>query len=154
MINQNLYQQLILDHNRSPRNYGKLDNPTHFSEGYNALCGDHFLIYLNLDSSGRIVEEIKFSGEGCAISKASASMMSEIFTKKSIDEVRELFDLFKRLVKGQPISQAEEKKISKLIIFANIHKYPSRIKCAILAWHAVAAALDNKKQTSSENVEI
>ena len=93
-ISKSLYQQLILDHNRSPRNYGKLVNPTHFSEGYNALCGDRFLVYLNLDPQKKVIDDIKFSGEGCAISKASASIMSEIFLKKSVSEAKELFVLF------------------------------------------------------------
>ncbi len=153
-MNQNLYQQLILDHNRSPRNYGKIENPSHFSEGYNALCGDYFLVYLTLDEKNQTVKEIKFSGDGCAISKASASMMSELIINKKLPEIKNYFAIFKRLVKGEKLISEEEEVMSKLIIFANIHKYPSRVKCAILAWYTVIAALENKDKTSSENEEI
>ncbi len=152
-ISKELYQQLILDHNRSPRNFGKPEKYTHYSEGYNALCGDHYWVYLTLEND-ELIKEIKFSGEGCAISKASASMMSELCLNKTKAEVLNLFDIFKKLVKEGSLSEAESQQMRKLMIFKNIFQYPSRVKCAILAWYTIVSALEKNQQTTSEGVDI
>jgi len=131
-----LYQQVILEHNRKPRNFGKLERASHQSEGYNPICGDHFWVYLQLSAEGR-VEKLTFEGSGCAISKASASMMTEALQGKTDAEALALCDQFHHLVKGEAVTVP----MGKLVVFANIWKYPARVKCAALAWHAVQGAL-------------
>ncbi len=137
-----LYQEFILEHNRSPRNFGKIEN-THFSEGYNPLCGDHYTVYLRIKDDK--IEEISFEGKGCAISKASASMMTEILEGKTVEESLELFSKFYKLVEGEKVEN-----IGSLEILKGVSKYPSRVKCATLAWHAMKSAINNKEVATTE----
>jgi nitrogen fixation NifU-like protein len=144
-----LYQQVILQHNKSPRNFGELPEATHKAEGFNPLCGDHFHVALVLNEDG-IVSQVKFSGEGCAISKAAASMMTQAVTGKSIADVQRLFGEFHALVTGKLDPENQSNHLGHLKIFAGIRKFPARVKCASLSWHAVVAALDKKNQISTE----
>ncbi len=144
-----LYQQVILDHNKKPHNFGKLEKPTHFAEGYNPLCGDHLQIYLNIDPAGKITD-IAFEGSGCAISKASASMMTTSLKGKTVDEAKKLFDEFHQLVIGKLDPNQKETSLGKLSIFSGIWQYPARVKCAILSWYAMKGALNNIQSISTE----
>lgn len=148
---QNLYREMILEHSRKPRNYGKLPAATHSAEGYNPLCGDHIWIYLR-DAEDRIVEA-RFDGDGCAICKASASLMTEILANKSHVEAEALFQAFHALITGRgsdhPIE--EENLLGKLKAFAGVAQYPARVKCASLAWHTMKAALYGTNTTSTEH---
>lgn len=132
-----LYQQVILDHNRNPRNFHELPAATRKVEGYNPLCGDHYTIYLDLD--GEIIRDVAFVGSGCAISKASASVMSSTVKGKSRDEANALFERFHRLVTGDSSLSADE--LGKLAAFSGVSEFPARVKCASLAWHTLHTAL-------------
>jgi len=144
-----LYQQVILDHNRKPRNFCKLEPHTHEAEGYNPLCGDHLFVYLNVNPNGKI-EDVSFEGDGCAISKASASLMTTALKGKTVDEARALFDEFRRLVTRELDPEKEPHHLGKLAVFSGVWKYPSRVKCAILSWHTMNGALSNEKSVSTE----
>ena len=144
-----LYQQVILDHNKKPRNYGDLEGATHEAEGYNPLCGDHLTIKLIVGDSGQI-RDIRFQGEGCAISRASASMLTSNLKGKSVGEAAVVIDEFKRMVKGELNPDTDEHHLGRLKIFSGIWRYPSRVKCANLAWHATSGALENKATVSTE----
>ena len=135
---QELYQSLILDHNRSPRNFGTLEGADRQAEGYNPLCGDQVKVELKLE--GDRVADIKFSGNGCAISKASASLMTAAVKGKTTDEARALFDGFHSLVTGHG-DQVDMKALGKLAIFAGVSEFPVRVTCATLAWHTLRDAL-------------
>ena len=139
-----LYQEVILDHSRKPRNFGTLQNATNAAEGYNPLCGDHYTVYLKLD--GDRIQEIGFQGSGCAISKASASIMTEILKGKTRDEAGKIFHQFHDLIMKGDGSGPE---LGKLAVMAGVHKFPNRVKCAILPWHAVEACLQGKKDPVS-----
>ena len=145
---QELYQQTILEHNRSPRNFKKIEHPTHFAEGYNPLCGDHLNIYINLD--GDVIKEIAFDGSGCAISKASASMMTSALKGKTVAEARNIFDQFHKLVIGELKPDRDPNILDKLTVFSGIWQYPARVKCAVLSWHTMKGALDQVKTISTE----
>ena len=149
-----LYQQLIIDHNRKPRNFRKIDDPgCSCSEGLNPLCGDHLLIFVLMDESGETIQDISFQGSGCAISKASASIMTDMLKGKTKKEAEELFELFHNLLKGQEQGQQQvlkPGKMGKLQVFSGVWKYPSRVKCASLAWHAMIGAFEQKKTVSTE----
>jgi nitrogen fixation protein NifU and related proteins len=144
-----LYQQTILEHNRSPRNYKKLEGATHVAEGYNPLCGDHLWIYMKVNPQG-IIEEVAFEGSGCAISKASASMMTTSLKGKTVEQAKVLFDEFHKLVIGQLKPDTQPNHLDKLTVFSGIWQYPSRVKCAVLSWHTMNGALDQKKSVSTE----
>ncbi len=144
-----LYQQVILEHNKKPRNYGELQPHSHSAEGFNPLCGDHLWVYLNIGGDGKI-EGLTFKGDGCAISKASASLMTTALIGKSREEAHQVIEEFGRLVKGQLNPETEPNQLGKLKIFSGIWKYPSRVKCAILAWHAVKGAMDQQASVSTE----
>ena len=133
-----LYQQLILDHNRSPRNHGRLDDAGRRSEGYNPLCGDRVTVYLVLD--GEVINDVTFEGTGCAISTAAASLMTEAVKGKTMSEATALFERFREMVTAEDDSGNES--LGKLEAFAGVRKYPARVKCATLAWHTLKAALD------------
>ena len=136
---QELYQQVILDHNKNPRNYGELKPFTHFAEGYNPLCGDRFNVYAVLE--GDTIKDIHFSGSGCAISKSSASIMTTLLKGKTKAEAFGLFDRFQRLVTSDISEVPDEEKLGKLVVFAGVREFPSRVKCAGLAWHTMKSAL-------------
>jgi nitrogen fixation NifU-like protein len=135
-----LYQQVILDHCRQPRNFHELEEATCTAQGHNPLCGDQLRLFLRLES-GRI-HDISFTGSGCCISKASASLLTETVKGRNVDEVRFLFERVHELVTtGHTAGE-----VGKLAVFAGVHKFPARVKCAILAWHAVLAALQGQTQ--------
>ncbi len=135
-----LYQQIILDHNKSPRNFGKLEAPTSDQEGYNPLCGDHLHIYLHVDEDG-LIQDISFEGSGCAISKASASLMSTMVKGKTVEETETLSQDFHNLLTGDAESDVDMDSLGKLAVFAGVREFPMRVKCATLAWHTMKAAL-------------
>jgi nitrogen fixation protein NifU and related proteins len=137
-----LYQQVILDHNKSPRNFKVLEHANHSSEGFNPLCGDHINVYLKMD--GDRIDEVTFQGSGCAISKASASLMTAAVKGKTRQEAEEMFNRFHDLVTGDPQVVPDTSAVGKLAVFAGVREYPTRIKCATLAWHTLHAALDDQ----------
>jgi len=147
--NTELYQEVILEHNKKPRNFRKLENPTHEAEGYNPLCGDHLNIFLHVGDDN-IIEEITFEGDGCAISKASASMMTTSLKGKNVVEAKDLFEQFHRLVKGELNPDKDQHTLGKLAIFSGIWHFPSRVKCASLSWHTMKGALEKEKTISTE----
>lgn len=133
-----LYQEIIVDHGKQPRNFGKLDGANHCQAGHNPLCGDRLMLYV-LERNG-IVEDVHFEGAGCAISVASASLMTEAVKGKSIAEIDQLFDLFHHLVTE---GKEPEGHLGKLAVFSGVAEFPVRVKCATLAWHTLKAALAN-----------
>ncbi len=145
-ISDELYQQVILDHNKKPRNFGKLEGATHFAEGFNPLCGDHYNVYLTVDDSG-IIENAMFEGSGCAISKASASMMTQAIKGQTIEFAKSLFDQFHKLVTGETVTDDGNKLLGKLQVFAGVCRYPARVKCAALSWHTLTGAIDESQDT-------
>ena len=143
-----LYQQVILDHNKKPRNFRKLEPATNFAEGFNPLCGDHLNVYLNVE--GDEVKEISFEGSGCAISKASASMMTQAVKGKTKAEAETLFNEFHRMATGELDEETEPNHLGKLTIFSGVREFPARVKCATLSWHTMHAALNNEVIASTE----
>jgi nitrogen fixation NifU-like protein len=144
-----LYQELILDHSKRPRNFGELPDANLRAKGNNPLCGDRIDIYLKLEED--VIADIRFDGAGCAISTASASMMTETLKGKTKTEVEALFDQFRDFVAGD-IESSAPKALGKLTVFAGVREYPVRVKCATLAWHTVRAALDNENNKDGEAV--
>ncbi len=137
---KNLYQEVIIDHNRSPRNFGKLENPTQIVEGYNPLCGDKLNLYLTIEDD--VITHVSFDGSGCAISVASASLMTESLAGKTIAEADQLFENFHNLIMEQDNSDATEiQTLGKLAALAGVKAYPARVKCATLCWHTLHSAL-------------
>jgi len=141
-----LYQEVILDHNRRPRNFHALANASHSAEGYNPLCGDRLTLYLSVNEG--VITEAAFEGAGCAISKASASMMTETLKGKTLAEADALFQRFHRMVTTPPDQPVED--MGKLSSLAGVREFPIRVKCASLAWHTFKAALANEAITSTE----
>ncbi len=142
-----LYQQVILDHSKKPRNFQKLEGANRTAEGYNPLCGDKVTVYLKLEDG--VVRDISFQGSGCAISTASASMMTTSLKGKTMAEAEALFESFHRLATGQPDRAMDHFELGKLAAFSGISEFPVRIKCATLPWHTLHAALEGKGQTVS-----
>ena len=142
-----LYQDTILSHNKKPRNFRVLDDANHEADGHNPLCGDELTLYARVDDGG-CVEEVTFQGTGCAISKASASLMTDFVKGKTLDEVQEDFDRFHQLVTSPPGVEPETEGLGKLAVFSGVREYPVRVKCATLAWHALRAALEDDGQTA------
>ena len=143
-----LYQEVILDHNKSPRNFGPMTPPpTHQAEGYNPLCGDRFTVYVRLNDD--VIEEIRFEGHGCAISKASASMMTESVKGKSIEKAQEIFESFRAMITMDKDVEIDRDELGDLEILEGVSAYPTRIKCATLSWHAMHAALADDEGTVS-----
>lgn len=145
---RNLYQEVILDHNRKPRNWGTLADATHKSEGLNPLCGDH--IYVSLKVSGNSIDAIQFEGESCAICKASASMMTSVVKGKSRDDAEQLVNEFRDMATGKLDTSAQSHHLGRLTVFAGVRDLPTRVKCAILPWHTLHAALHAQSSTSTE----
>lgn len=141
-----LYQQVILDHNKNPRNFHELPHPTRTVDGYNPLCGDHYQIQVEIDDG--TIKDIGFTGNGCAISKASASVMSSTLKGKTTEEAHRLFDVFHKLVTGEPgsLSTAE---LGRLAAFSGVSEFPARVKCASLPWHTLNSAIEGDKETVS-----
>ena len=143
-----LYQQTILEHNRNPRNFKKLEGATHVAEGYNPLCGDHLWVYMKVNAGG-VIEDASFEGSGCAISKASASMMTASLKGKTTKEADVLFQEFHKLVIGE-LKPEMPNHLDKLAVFSGIWQYPARVKCASLGWHTMHGALEKTKTVSTE----
>jgi nitrogen fixation protein NifU and related proteins len=145
-----LYQQVILDHNKKPRNFRRLADATQTADGYNPLCGDQLTVDLRVE--GDRIEEAAFEGSGCAISKASASMMTQAVKGKSRGEAEKLFGEFHRMVTGELDEEREENDLGRLKIFAGVREYPARVKCASLPWHTLHAALAGGGAATTENL--
>jgi nitrogen fixation NifU-like protein len=144
-----LYQQVIIEHNKRPRNFRKIEGATHEAEGYNPLCGDHLKVYLVLNAQGAI-EDIAFEGDGCAISKASASLMTVCLKGKTMDEANILFAQFHRLILGELKPEKDPHVLGKLAVFSGIWHFPARVKCASLCWHTMKGAVDRQQTVSTE----
>jgi nitrogen fixation NifU-like protein len=144
---RDLYQEVILDHNKNPRNFRKLEGATKVLDGQNPLCGDHYTLFLLLEDD--IIKDISFEGAGCAISKASASLMSSILKGKSRSEAEKIFQLFHKVVTGEidPVDHLDE--LGKLAAFGGVSEFPARVKCATLAWHTMHAALNEESDAIS-----
>lgn len=142
-----LYQEVILDHNNSPRNFRGIDGATQIAEGYNPLCGDRVVVYLQLDND--VIGDISFQGSGCAISKASASMMTVSLKGKTRTEAEDHFQRFHSMVTGAANRAIDLQALGKLAAFSGVCEFPARVKCANLAWHALHAALDGNRETVS-----
>jgi len=143
-----LYQQVILDHNKKPRNFHKLENANRKAEGYNPLCGDQLNVYLHVADDQ--VQEVSFEGSGCAISKASASMMTQAVKGKTKQEAEMLFNEFHRMATGELDEENEPNHLGRLKIFAGVRDFPARVKCATLSWHTMHAALNAQETASTE----
>lgn len=143
-----LYQEVILDHNKNPRNYRSIENADKNADGNNPLCGDKIKVYATLD--GDTVTDVSFTGSGCAISKASASIMTQTLKGKTVAEAERLFDQFHRMVTGKLDIETDENDLGKLRIFAGVLEFPARVKCASLSWHTINAALHGEEEVSTE----
>ena len=143
-----LYQEVILDHNRSPRNFGTVVGATHSGIGHNPLCGDQLTLYVKVEQG--VIREIGFQGKGCAISKASASLMTEAVKGRTTEEAEALFARFHDLLTGPPDVRADAKSFGKLAVFSGVREFPVRVKCATLAWHTLRSALAGGGEASTE----
>jgi nitrogen fixation protein NifU and related proteins len=143
-----LYQDVILEHSKSPRNFRELAPADHTAEGFNPLCGDRFTVYLAMD--GDVIRDISFQGAGCAISKASASMMTQNLKGKTKAEAEKVFERFHGLVTGRAPGGDAEAELGKLAVFSGVSEFPVRVKCATLAWHTLRAALEGETEVTTE----
>ncbi len=144
-----LYQEVILDHSRHPRHFGSLPAATHTGEGYNPLCGDRVKVYLSVNGDGRIAN-ITFEGKGCAISQASASLMTEMLVGRSLEEAETLMGGFLHLVKGEDADELKGDDRERLDVMAGVSAFPMRVKCATLAWHTMKSALEGGTPVKTE----
>ncbi|MBC8215577.1 MAG: SUF system NifU family Fe-S cluster assembly protein [Candidatus Marinimicrobia bacterium] len=140
---RDLYQQVILDHNQNPRHFHSMDNATHEADGHNPLCGDQIKVYLFVEDN--LIKDISFEGSGCAISKASSSLMTTTLIGKTTDEATKLFEEYQTLI---TTGKGDTKTLGKLAVMSGVHKFPARVKCAILSWHTLKNALNNKNETA------
>ncbi len=146
---RDLYQEVILDHTRRPRNFGKLESATAKAEGYNPVCGDHVTVYVALD--GERVRDLRFEGSGCSISTASASLMTEALRGKTLAEASALFERFHGLLTAPNAPpDADAAGLGKLAVMSGVREFPVRVKCATLAWHTLRAALDGRAEATTE----
>jgi nitrogen fixation NifU-like protein len=146
---RDLYQEVILDHNKQPRNFGHVEDPTHEADGHNPLCGDKLHVSLVLE--GDRVSDVRFEGSGCAISTASASLMTEAVKGRTVDEARRLFEGFHELVTGDPSQIARASaELGKLAVFEGVREFPVRVKCATLSWHTLQSALTGEASATTE----
>ncbi len=143
-----LYQEVILDHNKNPRNFREIENANKQADGNNPLCGDKLKVFATLEDD--VVTDVAFVGSGCAISKASASMMTQVLKGKTKQEAETLFDEFHRMVTGELDIETDENTLGKLRIFAGVLEFPARVKCASLSWHTINAALHDEEEVSTE----
>ena len=141
-----LYQQVILDHNKNPRNFGEMKQCTNYAAGHNPLCGDNIDVFAIIRDG--IIQELKFNGSGCAISKASASIMTTLVVGKTIEEAKGLFDEFHRIVTADMNVQLDTLELGKMAVFCGVREFPARIKCASLAWHTMIQALENSNKVA------
>jgi nitrogen fixation NifU-like protein len=144
-----LYQEVILDHSRHPRHFGALDNATHKADGHNPLCGDRVTVMLALDEAGRVAD-IRFQGKGCAISQASASMMTEMLAGRTVGEAEKLMEGFLHLVKGEEASSLSADDREHLDVMSGLSEFPMRVKCATLAWHTFKNAVEEGDVVAKE----
>lgn len=144
---RDLYQEVVFDHNRNPRNFRVMDDATRTIEGFNPLCGDRITLYLKLN--GGVIEDLSFQGSGCAISTASASLMTEIARGQTEEQAHSLFETFHRITTGQNSAAEDLEELGKLAVLAGVRAYPARVKCATLAWHSLEAALKNEGESVS-----
>ena len=140
-----LYQQVILDHNRKPRNFHEIEGASHSCHGVNPLCGDDITVYLNVDEND-VIKDVSFLGSGCAISKASTSLMTTFLKGKKVDSARKIKEEFHQMILGTMDPEKEEHSLGKLALFMGIRDFPSRAKCASLAWHTLVGALDKENE--------
>jgi len=148
---QELYQEVILDHNKNPRNFGVLNPHTHVAIGDNPLCGDHIEVTMIIDNG--IVVDVKFDGSGCAISKASSSIMTETLKGKTVEEAHKIYDMFHTVVTSSTDTEVDFEAMGKLAVFAGVREFPARVKCASLAWRTAVAAIDSKNEPSTISTE-
>ena len=149
-----LYQDIILEHGKSPRNFGKFDGYSHHAKGYNPLCGDIVQIYLKLNNEKK-VEKLTFEGSGCAISMASTSIMTELVKGNSFDVVKNIISIFLNMIKNNldiKSTELDEDQKTKIMSLSGVNQYPMRVKCATLAWHTLASAIDGKKEEVNTEV--
>ena len=146
---RDLYQEVILDHGKNPRNFRHPDDCNRQAEGDNPLCGDQLAVYLKLNGEG-MVEDVAFQGRGCAISMASASMMTEMVQGRSEADARALFAKFHKLVTGTDDEVDDDEDLDKLIVLSGVREFPMRVKCATLAWHTMTAAMDGEDTVTTE----
>ncbi|MCP4035597.1 MAG: SUF system NifU family Fe-S cluster assembly protein [bacterium] len=145
---RDLYQSVILDHNKAPRNFGELEDADRHADGYNPLCGDKLTLQLKLDDDERVTD-VRFTGHGCAISTASASLMTEYALGKTKSEILETKKRFHELLTGNPNETGDATELGKLAVFSGVREFPARVKCATLSWHTMEAALDNAGDMAS-----
>jgi nitrogen fixation protein NifU and related proteins len=144
---RDLYQDVILEHSKTPRNFRELPSADHKAEGFNPLCGDRFTVYVTLD--GDRIRDVSFQGSGCAISKASASMMTQSVKGKTMAEAEKIFERFHEMVTGHALTKENEPELGKLAVFSGVSEFPVRVKCATLAWHTLHAALEGTQDPVS-----
>lgn len=142
-----LYQATILGHNKKPRNFRVIEDASHEADGHNPLCGDQLTLYAKLADDGTL-EDVSFQGTGCAISRASASLMTDFVKGKALAEIEADFERFHELVTSSPSVEAKTEGLGKLAVFSGVREYPMRVKCATLSWHALRAALDDEGSTA------
>lgn len=140
-----LYQEIIIDHGRQPRNFGELDNATHRLDGFNPLCGDKLTLFMRINNENNIIEDLKFNGSGCAISVASASLMTECLKNKTIEQAKDFFENFHQMVTEEDLAVAPPSALGKLSVLAGVKSFPARVKCATLAWHTMNNALEGNQ---------
>ncbi len=144
---QDLYQQVILDHNRKPRNFREIEGADHSAEGYNPLCGDRLTLWMKVEAG--VIRDIAFKGSGCAISKASASLMTDFLKGKTLEEAGRIFEAFHRMVTGAEDEGLGHEELGKLAVFSGVREFPVRVKCASLAWHTLRAAMAGTQEPVS-----
>lgn len=142
-----LYEQVILEHNKKPRNFHAMDNATHHAAGHNPLCGDQFNVYLDVKDG--VIDDVSFEGSGCAISKSSASIMTTMLKGKAVAEAEAMFKKFHTMITSDPQVELDEDELGRMAVFAGIREFPVRIKCATLAWYTMLSALDKKAEPIS-----
>ena len=149
---RDLYQEVILDHTKRPRNFRRMEDASRFAEGHNRLCGDRITVFVKVEDG--VIRDVSFQGMGCAISTASASMITEALKGKTVVEAQKLFTEFHELVTGPPDQEGDAPELGKLAVFAGVREYPVRVKCATLAWHTLRAALGGSGEVvSTERAE-